>query len=305
MICSISCTTRRSLMVRVGTRVAATRGPGHARGRRPHGRPGRDERVGVEAFLGRAPGRAEGREYRPLPVRRVKIPKGGSGSCAAWGFPRSRHSAAASSRPSDLLIVHPFHVLFGRRVPVLFAKRRAGKVVFVCEGGPLGRVTVPRVVDRPRSGPGRAPAQRRGAGRARHAAHGAGAAMSQPLLLCVDGAQEGSGRVDGAGVAGPAPAAGVGVVGCGGAAAGHGGDRRGAGAGRRPADARAAQLHGPYTYLSVPRPGTASAAGLCAGGAGRDGVRAGRGRRPGSRRCWPRSPRSTPSCWPGGPRAER
>jgi hypothetical protein len=42
-----------------------------------------------------------------------------------------------------LLIVHPFHVLFGQRVAVLFAKRRAGKVVFVCEGGPLGRVTVP------------------------------------------------------------------------------------------------------------------------------------------------------------------
>ena len=42
-----------------------------------------------------------------------------------------------------MLIVHPFHLLFGRRVSVLFAKRRAGKVVFVCEGGPLGRVTVP------------------------------------------------------------------------------------------------------------------------------------------------------------------
>jgi hypothetical protein len=42
-----------------------------------------------------------------------------------------------------LLVVHPFHVLCGRRVQVLFAKRRAGKVVFVCEGGPLGRVTVP------------------------------------------------------------------------------------------------------------------------------------------------------------------
>jgi hypothetical protein len=34
-------------------------------------------------------------------------------------------------------------VLSGRRVAVLFTKRRAGKVVFVCEGGPLGRVTVP------------------------------------------------------------------------------------------------------------------------------------------------------------------
>ena len=26
---------------------------------------------------------------------------------------------------------------------MLFAKRRAGRLVFVCEGGPLGRVTVP------------------------------------------------------------------------------------------------------------------------------------------------------------------
>jgi hypothetical protein len=43
-----------------------------------------------------------------------------------------------------LLIVHPFHVLVGHRVRVLFVKHRAGKVVFVCEGGPLGRVTVPQ-----------------------------------------------------------------------------------------------------------------------------------------------------------------
>ena len=35
-------------------------------------------------------------------------------------------------------------MLSGRRVSVLFAKRRAGKVVFVCEGGLLGRVTVPQ-----------------------------------------------------------------------------------------------------------------------------------------------------------------
>ena len=42
-----------------------------------------------------------------------------------------------------MLIVHPFHVLSGCRLPVLFAKRRGGEVVFVCEGGPLGRVTVP------------------------------------------------------------------------------------------------------------------------------------------------------------------
>ena len=60
-----------------------------------------------------------------------------------WVCPRSPHRAAAFSHPSDLLIVHPFHVLSGRRVAVLFAKRRAGRLVFVCEGGPLGRVTVP------------------------------------------------------------------------------------------------------------------------------------------------------------------
>jgi len=65
----------------------------------------------------------------------------GSGRSAC---PRSRHSATGPSASSDLLlIVHPFHVLFGRRVAVLFTKRRAGQVVFVCEGGPLGRVTVP------------------------------------------------------------------------------------------------------------------------------------------------------------------
>ena len=34
-------------------------------------------------------------------------------------------------------------MLFSCRVPVLFTKRRAGRLVFVCEGGPLGRVTVP------------------------------------------------------------------------------------------------------------------------------------------------------------------
>ena len=63
------------------------------------------------------------------------------GSYASWASPRLRHSAAASSPASDLLIVHPFHVLSG---PVLGEQHRAGKVVFVCEGGPLGRVTVPQ-----------------------------------------------------------------------------------------------------------------------------------------------------------------
>jgi len=34
-------------------------------------------------------------------------------------------------------------VLSGCRVTVLLSKRRAGRLVFVCEGGPAGRVTVP------------------------------------------------------------------------------------------------------------------------------------------------------------------
>jgi hypothetical protein len=34
-------------------------------------------------------------------------------------------------------------VLFNCRVAVLFSKRRAGRLVFVCGGGPLGRVTLP------------------------------------------------------------------------------------------------------------------------------------------------------------------
>jgi uncharacterized protein DUF5372 len=44
-----------------------------------------------------------------------------------------------------LVIVHPFHPLCGRRLPVLFSKKRAGGVVFVCEDEAAGRasVTVP------------------------------------------------------------------------------------------------------------------------------------------------------------------
>ena len=78
--------------------------------------------------------------------------------------------------------------------------------------------------------------------------------MSTSLLLCVDGTQDGSGRVDGAGTARPAPAAGVGVVGCGGAAAGHG-VTQGRRCGKENCRCADGQLHGPYTYLSVSRPG--------------------------------------------------
>ncbi len=66
------------------------------------------------------------------------------GSSVRSAFPRSRHSATGRSSSSDsLLITHRFHLLSGCRVTVLFSKRRAGRLVFVCEGGPAGRVTVP------------------------------------------------------------------------------------------------------------------------------------------------------------------
>ncbi len=42
------------------------------------------------------------------------------------------------------MVTHPFHPLCGESLPVLFSKRRGGDVVFVCAGGVLGRVTVPR-----------------------------------------------------------------------------------------------------------------------------------------------------------------
>lgn len=42
----------------------------------------------------------------------------------------------------SVVVTHPFHPLAGRRVEVLFAKRRAGGVVFVCDAGAAGQVTL-------------------------------------------------------------------------------------------------------------------------------------------------------------------
>jgi Family of unknown function (DUF5372) len=56
-----------------------------------------------------------------------------------------RHSHRSSS--DDLgfvLVTHPFHPLIGRRLEVLYVKRRAGDTVFVCSGGVGGQITVPR-----------------------------------------------------------------------------------------------------------------------------------------------------------------
>ena len=62
-----------------------------------------------------------------------------------WVFRRPLRSAGASSQDSDCVVVtHPFHPLCGQSLPVLFSRRRGGDVVFVCTGGVLGRVTVPR-----------------------------------------------------------------------------------------------------------------------------------------------------------------
>ncbi|WEO93064.1 DUF5372 family protein [Streptomyces sp. FXJ1.172] len=44
----------------------------------------------------------------------------------------------------SLVVTHPFHPLAGRRLVVLFTKRRAGAVVFVCASGASRSVTLPR-----------------------------------------------------------------------------------------------------------------------------------------------------------------
>jgi hypothetical protein len=43
-----------------------------------------------------------------------------------------------------VIVTHPFHPLNGQRLQVLFAKRRAGAVVFVCSGGLSGQMTLPQ-----------------------------------------------------------------------------------------------------------------------------------------------------------------
>ena len=44
----------------------------------------------------------------------------------------------------SLVVTHPFHPLTGRRLEVLFAKRRGGTRVFVCADGASGQVTLPQ-----------------------------------------------------------------------------------------------------------------------------------------------------------------
>ncbi len=74
------------------------------------------------------------------------------------GLRRSRHTASSSNESlGSLVVTHPFHPLAGERLPVLFMRRFAGSRVYVCEGGPLGSVSLPEdATDRggePASGP--------------------------------------------------------------------------------------------------------------------------------------------------------
>lgn len=43
-----------------------------------------------------------------------------------------------------VVVTHPFHPLHGRRLEVLFVKRRGDAVVFVCSGGLGGQMTLPQ-----------------------------------------------------------------------------------------------------------------------------------------------------------------
>jgi hypothetical protein len=61
-----------------------------------------------------------------------------------WASRRSRHTGASSRISSDsVIVVHPFHPLAGQRLLVLFERHLATGLVYICEGGSLGTVTLP------------------------------------------------------------------------------------------------------------------------------------------------------------------
>jgi hypothetical protein len=43
----------------------------------------------------------------------------------------------------SLVVTHPFHPLCGERLEVLFVRRVGAGRIYVCEGGPLGSVSLP------------------------------------------------------------------------------------------------------------------------------------------------------------------
>jgi Family of unknown function (DUF5372) len=102
------------------------------------------EEYGVTRLLGELASELKERRYRPLPARRVLIPKPGTTEQRPLSIPTRRHSAALSSDPLGFVIVtHPFHPLNGQRLEILYAKRRGAATVFVCAGGFSGQMTLP------------------------------------------------------------------------------------------------------------------------------------------------------------------
>ncbi|SBW22289.1 hypothetical protein FDG2_2422 [Candidatus Protofrankia californiensis] len=72
-------------------------------------------------------------------------PNASCGHCAYCREARALHRAAQSRESLGFLVVtHPFHPLSGQRVEILFTKRRAGAVVFVCADGVSRSVTLPQ-----------------------------------------------------------------------------------------------------------------------------------------------------------------
>ena len=43
----------------------------------------------------------------------------------------------------SLVVTHPFHPLCGERLEVLFVRRVGAGRIYVCEGGPVGSVSLP------------------------------------------------------------------------------------------------------------------------------------------------------------------
>ena len=58
--------------------------------------------------------------------------------------PRLAHNPVSHRTSSGSLVVtHPFHPLKGRRLSILFERKRPEGLLYVCEGGPLGTVGLP------------------------------------------------------------------------------------------------------------------------------------------------------------------
>jgi hypothetical protein len=57
----------------------------------------------------------------------------------------------------SLVVTHPFHPLRGERLVVLFVRRIGAGRIYVCEGGPLGSVSLPEDATDRGAGPAERP----------------------------------------------------------------------------------------------------------------------------------------------------